>query len=66
MYLCAKNGMGDARMKGEKTFLKNSISPLFTTVSIATIHAMNTNTVILLSEIVNTKIHAIWKDFCNK
>ena len=58
--------MGDARMKAKKTFLKNPIWPLFTTVSIATINAMNTNTVILLSETVNTKTHAIWKDFCNK
>ena len=28
--------------------------------------SMNTNTVILLSETVNTKTHAIWEDFCNK
>ena len=55
-------------MKAKKTFLKNPIWPLFTTVSIATINAMNTNAVILLSETVNTKskTHAIWNDFCNK
>ena len=53
-------------MKAKRTFLKNPVWPLFTIVSIATIKAMNTNTVILLSETVNTKTHAIWKDFCNK
>ena len=50
----------------KKKNLKNPIWPLFTTVSIAIINAMNTNAVILLSETVNTKTHAIWKDLCNK
>ena len=64
--MCAQNYIRDSSREGIKPFLKNPRWPLFISVSIATAHAIDIQTVFLLSGTTITETHAMLKDYINK